>query len=403
MKNDKKLFGILFFLVLLTFGLLFGYMLFRNITEGDPYAATEDMKRKSTVDGYEDPEEVVEYVLYWIHQDDLDLALRGCAVKEVSEYFSLQSYCEILDSFTHTEILAPSDYDSKAYREINQARMTAAYSDMLEQCMGIMGSAYDVEVLNIYADVPEDADGFYYQDIRDIGSIAGSKDACNVVAELTVDGVPRRMTVTVGKYKKYWKILQFSEYKNYQYTEPQISEFVETVNAGELPISWEKMDGQRLPCNYAIAKDKAEEDIKKLIRRWFVYMQRGEIWKVMAYCDIYDAEAGLYPDSIFFSRQSDMAVKLQDFYYKLLLHDSDSLSWIEQNVKDEAVNLVSLLDTSSMIYTKLGVVKILEEDDGYARCRIRYSYSKKVFTCEVELTYRNGWKITNIGKVREVS
>lgn len=395
--EDKKLWGVLFLLLILAIAVPSVYMLFVRLAEGNPYVVTEDMERKATVDGYETPEEVVEYVLYWIQHDDLDLALRGCAIEEIAEYFSTQGYCEILDRFPdYTKMLGPADYDNKGYIEINQARMTSVYSDMLEQCMGILGSGYEVDVFNIYSDIPENADGFYYQEIRDVCSVIGAKDACNVIIHMAVDGVPREMAVTVGKYKQYWKIVQFSEYKNYKYKEPQISEIAETGSASELPIVWETMDTQILPCNYAIVKDSSKKNIESLVEQWFVYMQRGDIWKAMAFFDIYDSEAALYVDSIFFSKQSYAAQQMQNFYYDLFLYNEDSLSWIKQNPKEEAFNLVNLLDAKNAIYAKLGSMEILEKDEDYAKYRIKFDYAKKRFTFIMELTYRNGWKIKRV-------
>lgn len=395
--DDRKLWRVLLSLFIFSMMLPVGYMLFLKVVEGNPYVCTEDMARKATVDGYETPEEVTEYVLYWIQQDDLDLALRGCAIEEVADYFSLQAYCEVLDKYPKlSTAIAPAEGDSKAYTGINRVRMTAVYSDMLEQCMGIMGSGYEVDILNIYSDIPEDADGFYYQEIRDVCSIVGARDVCNVVAEMTVDGIPRQMTVTAARYKQHWKIIQFSAYKNYKYVEPQISEFIDLKSASELPIEWETMDKQVLPCNYWIIADHSEEDIELLIQRWFLYMQRGDIAKALAYWDIYDSGTELYPDSIFFSKQSYAAERMQKFYYDLLLFDKDSTSWIKQNPKEEAFNLVNLLNTNSMIYTKLGSIKMMDEEEGYARYWGHYTYSRQSFRFEVELTYRDGWKITRV-------
>lgn len=395
-KQDRTLLYIVLALFIITFGVLGGYELYTVISEGKPSMETADMRRKSTVDGYETPEEVVEYVLYWIHQDDLDLALRGCAIEEVAENFYLQDYCEIMDAFPYTDMLAPADYESPAYLKINQARMTAVYSNMVEQCINIFGSAADLNVLSISSDIPENADGYYFQDIRDICSIIGARDACNVVIQMQVDGVPRQMTVTAARYKSKWKIVQFSEYTNYNYAEPQISEYADLSMEGELPLAWEDMDDQILPCNYQIAGSTAEKDRDYLIRKWFVYLQRGDIWKALSYMNLYDAEKELYPNSIFFSKQSTAAASLQKMYYDLLLSDANQMSWISQNVKDEAVNLVSLLDTSNMAYTELMGIQVVEEGENYARYQVDYRYDGRWFSKILNLTYKDGWKIEGI-------
>lgn len=396
--RDKSLLMMGSILTVLTLAVLIAYQACNSVYEGDPYVVTKDMERKATVEGYSTPEEVVEYVVYQIHQGDLDLALRGCAIQEVAEYFSLQGYGEILDKFPYTQTLAPADYDNRAYIEINQARMTAIYSDMLEQCMGIFGDGYDLEILGIRADIPENADGFYYQDIRDIGTVSGARDACNVIVDMCVDGVQRQMTITVAKYRKYWKILQFSEYKNNLCIEPQISEYVAETENILLPIPWEDMEGQILSCNYQVADSRKEKNIEAMVRKIFIYLQRGEIWKVLAYYDLYDQKSEFYPDSIFFDRQSKAAEELQEFYYRTLLYDKGKMSWINQNVKSEAVNLTALLDASVMIYSDLSSVEVAEIGEQRARCKIRYQYDKKWFDSMIYLIYKDGWKITGFMK-----
>ena len=396
--KDKFLLVLGGFLITITLAVPIGYQLWIGIYEGNPYKETEEMKRRATVDGYDTPEEVVEYVLYQIHEGDLDLALRGCAIQEVAEHFSLQKYGEVLEVFPHMQTLAPSDNENRAYIEINQARMTAVYSDMLEQCMNIFGDGYDLEVLRIWSDIPEDADGFYYQDIRNVGAVSGARDACNVVVDMRVDGIQRQMVLTTAKYRKYWKILQFSEYKNFQYIEPQISEYAEETDAQPLPLEWEKMSGQVLPCNYRIAGSRSEKDIEALAQKVFIYLQRGEIWKVMEYYDIYDPETEFYPNSVFFDRQKRAAEELQEFYYRTLLYDKGKMSWIKQNVKSEAVNLTALLDASAMIYADLSSVEVIKVGEREARCKILYRYEQKWFDSMIYLVYKDGWKITGFTK-----
>ncbi|MCI8821372.1 MAG: hypothetical protein HFI15_02440 [Lachnospiraceae bacterium] len=326
------------------------------------------MKRRSTIDGFESPEETVEYVLYQIHRGDLDLALRGCAIQEIAENFSLQKYLEIMEEFPRTEMLAPADNGDKAYVAVNQAKLVSVYSDMLEQCMGIFGDGYEMDVLRIAVDIPEDADGFYFQEIRDICAITGARDANNVIVDMLIDGVPRQMKLTVARYRKYWKIIQFSEYKRYKYSEPQISEYTDQVLSESLPLVWESLENKILPCNYQLANSTSEKEIEKLVDHLFLYLQRGEIWKAVSYFDIYTCPLDRDPDSLLFGRQSQAAEQLQEFYYQLLLYDRDQMSWIEQNIKSESVSLISLLDASVMIYADQYIADISKMESDRAEC-----------------------------------
>ena len=393
--GDQKL----VFLLIIVFGvsaaLFGGYKILIWMREGSEGMKTQEMKRTATVESYDTPEAVAEYVLYWIHKGDLDLALRGCAIEEVAEYFSLQSYCEIMDEYEGTENLAPADHDNTAFMEINKIQMTAVYSDMVEQCIGLLGDGYELQVMDIYADVPEDADGYYYQDIRDICAIVGAREACDVVIEMKINGMPYRMTVTAVRYKEHWKILQFSAYENYRYEEPQLEAVINVSSGEELAVMWEAMQKQILPVNYKVAGDDSEEEIETLLRRWFLYIQRGDMIRAVSYFDIYDSKAGLHPDSNLFEIQNQKAKLLQQMYYKLFLHDQDALSWIMQNPKEEAENLLRLLSDDDMFLAELAGWTVLEQNDEYAKyeIKIRQSVTR---TYIMEFVYRNGWKISHI-------
>ena len=393
--RDQKLVFLWLLLFAVSMACFIGYKVYIRVTEGTDGILTSDMKRSATVDGYDSPEKVAEYVLYWINKGDLDMALRGCAIEEVSEYFSLQRYCEIMNEFSDIENLAPADYDHAGFISINKLRMTSVYSGMVEQCMGVFGEDYDLRILNIYTDIPKNADGYYFSDIRDICAIVGARDACNVVVVMEVNGVVQQMTVTAARYKQNWKVLQFSAYENYQYEEPQIEEVASSKAEGELPLVWEDMEKQMLPLNYKIVCDNSEEEIEKLLHKWFIYLQRGDMVRASSYFDIYDGSTDIYFDTTFFDIQNEIAKRMQHVYYKLFLYNQDSLNWIKQNPKEEAGNLLRMLDVDDMLKTKLTSVEILEESNGYAKCQIQIKHDVTM-SYVVELIYRDGWKISSI-------
>ena len=393
--GDQKLVYLLFFLAGISIALFLAHRIAVAKEMVPETVVVGDMEREATIDKYETPEEVVEYVMYWIHQGDLDYALRGCAIEEVAEDFSLQSYMEVLDKYVGSAVLAPSDEGSSNYWQINELRMAAVYSDMIGQCIGMMGDGYDMRVLDIYSDIPENADGYYYQAIRDICSIVGARDACNVVINMEVNGVLRQMKVTVARYKNAWKVLQFSEYSNYEYVEPQIIELVGDVREGSLPYEWDEMGEHVLPLNYKLLCDNSEETVEELLEKWFWFIQRDEVYKALTYFDIYDAKKGVYLDSVLLAKQGQAALQTQNVLYKLFLYNQGSVSWIAQNPKEEAENLLTLLDTRYLFKGNLTIAEILEESEKYVKCKVTLKESATI-GYEVELVYRDGWKIKSI-------
>ena len=64
-----------------------------------------DEAQSCTIEGYEEPEAAVGYLLYQIQQQDLDAALRICAIGDVAEYFNMASYLKDTKKFKGVEIL----------------------------------------------------------------------------------------------------------------------------------------------------------------------------------------------------------------------------------------------------------------------------------------------------------
>ena len=73
-----------------------------------------------TTEGFEEPEEAVTYFLYQVQQNNMDGALRVCAISDLAEYFSLTNFIEYTGQFSGISMLPPAEMENKAYIEISR-------------------------------------------------------------------------------------------------------------------------------------------------------------------------------------------------------------------------------------------------------------------------------------------
>ena len=76
-----------------------------------------------TTEGFEEPEEAVTYFLYQVQQNNMDGALRVCAISDLAEYFSLTNFIEYTGQFSGISMLPPAEMENKAYIEISRMRL----------------------------------------------------------------------------------------------------------------------------------------------------------------------------------------------------------------------------------------------------------------------------------------
>lgn len=393
---DRKVLLTGAFLLAITIGILCGSQAVSAYNDGAAAAKTEETKRKVTVDKYETPDEVAEYVIYQIHQGNLELALRGCAVQSVAENFSVENYALVTGELPYMDLLPPADLDDPVCIQISHARLIPDYMERLEQCQELFGKEHDVKILSISSEIPEEMDGRYYKKVRQISSILGARTLQDVRVNMEVDGSVYQLTLTAVRYRSQWEILQFSGYDHYLYTKPEFEPIQGAVEETELPIPWEEMEDQVLDLNYFIADNKKEENIEDTVWKFFLYLQRGDVKRALGYYDLYDSQEELEESSLPYIKQQEAAYELQQFYYNLLLNDQDSLNYIMQNVRDEVENFVVQLDSAEMIYVNLGSIEVIEADAEKATCQIWYNYDGGGYTRYVSLVYRDGWKISGI-------
>lgn len=356
----------------------------------EPLAEWEEA-REATLEGYEEPEELLKYMVYQLQNSRLEAALRGCAIQDLADYFSLDYYIQYLERFEGADLLPPSDTGSPAYQTIAKAELAYDYSTAVRRILKAGQETGQLMLLGIEEDVPENPDGMYYQNRQKVCEILGARSVSEYIVYLGTGTQTYELRCTLARYRRFWKVLTFHLLEDLGIEEVDLRESAENPGA---EISLADYSEAVLPQNYDILNDCAEDDIEYLIERFFLYLQREDALSAMAYMDIYRGDGEFDGTGRVFKRQGEAAANLQKFYYRILLLDEDFYDWIQRDLTARSGELVTQLSTTNMLFTDLKRITEVRNDGTKAVYEVKFLYNNDILTKRVSLYHRdNGWKI----------
>lgn len=346
---------------------------------------------EGTIEGYEEEADLISYMLLQLQNQNLDYGMRGCPVEQLAEYFSMTYYIQYMELYPDMTLIPPGDYGSSAYEAIAISRLSDYYADLLREGFKELSSYEKLILLDIAEDIPENADGKYYEHMREIREILGARSVHEMVITIQADDKIFDMRWTLVRYKNYWKLLLFTPLSGYKNTvwdmaesEKEVFETVE-VNALESDV---------LPSNYRLLSSCSEEDPEELLNKIVLYLQKEDVWSVMAYCKLYEDVPSV--SYTYFENQSQIAYQIQQLFYKLFMPDDEWEEWYRRDLIGRAGSLVGELSTAQMIYTNFSGFKVLDDQGEKMTCRINCRYAQKKIHIIFHLIYDNGWKIESI-------
>ena len=323
-----------------------------------PYREREE---ESTVDGYEEPEETLFYLLCQIQNENLDGALRCCAVSDLAEYFDMGAYLSCVEEFPGIDLIPPSDERGGAYWQVSVSKLAYDYAVQLDMCMEELVRGHTFKVYGI----------------------------------VSLDGASVELRFSLARYKRYWKVLSFSSLAYYEADKPDIricSKEFDEINIMDL----ERMSEDVLPPNYNLIYSRGEEDAEELVSNFFLYLQRGDAVSAMTYLDLRLSEGDIPVTLKALERQKKAAEWVQDFYYRVLLYDKNDVAWASRHFQDEPGYLPEKLYVRNMVFVDFDTIELTEETENSCSYTVVYRYDGQRFTNVLTLEYTDQWRITNI-------
>lgn len=389
---DKRITVIGCLLIVFLAGGLFAYQKYMDGRQVEPFYMTENMDRMETLEGYEEPELLVCYMICQIQRGDLDLALRGCAIENLAEYFVLESYLELTDEFRGIENLPPSETESEAYMGISSARLAGDYAEMLEQCRQLFGSEHEVQLLSVSEYIPENPDGMYYQTRQKLCEALGCRSVSEMQILLRIDGEDKEMYWTLVRYRSRWNVLAFNELDSAGQKEIVIRS-ADISSVENLSFDTEDV----LPLNYSLVNQNKEDTPEALLENFFLYLQREDIWSAMSYFYLYDTEGNIDADQDLLARQGELAQQIQMFYYQLFIPNRNIYEWYQREPAERGGDLVEALMCDQVVSLNLDYMQqISETADDKADYRAVYSYNGYTYVLNFTLVNQNGWMIESM-------
>lgn len=357
-----------------------------------PYMEREE---ESTVDGYEDPEETLFYLLYQIQNENLDGALRCCAVSDLAEYFDMGAYLSCVEEFSGTDFIPPSDERGGAYWQVSVSKLAFDYAVQLDRCMEELVRGHTFKVYGIASLEPDEPDGRYYERMDRISTILGARDVCEMMAYGELDGASVELRFSLARYKRYWKVLSFSTLAYYEADKLDIRIVNKEFDEKSI-MDLEMMSEDVLPPNYNLISSRGEEDAEELVSNFFLYLQRGDAVSAMTYFDLGLPEGNIPVTVEALERQKKAAEWVQDFYYRVLLYDKNDVAWASRHFQDEPGYLPEKLYVRNMVFVDFDTIELTEETENSCSYTVIYRYDGQRFTNVLTLEYTDQWRITNI-------
>lgn len=343
-KKGTFIIGIVLILGLVTG--LYQYQAVQDQNNVIAYGETEEQKREGAVSGFDDETELIRYLFYQVQQDDLDLALRACAIDNLAENFLLRSYIEFTGNYEGVNTLPPSDDESSAYMEISNARLAAHFAEQLQQCREIFGSDHQVKLLHVEEEMPENPDGKYYTDRQSICDILAAAKVREMKITFETDGQTKEMVWTLARYRKNWQVVSFNAIADGEKRPIK-------VLAAKAEPDWNTNRSEcsdRNPgCKLYGSGSEFGGNAGGTAEAVPLYLQREDVWSAMSYFSIYDETQPPHTTAELLERQGQTAEQLQQFYYHFFFADQNKYAWYFRELETRAKDIVKDLRSNQIV------------------------------------------------------
>lgn len=390
-RTEQGIFAVGIGVILVLIGSLFLYQRHVDAKNVIPQSEWQAKADEFSVEGYEEEEDLIAYMLWQIQEKNLDYALRGCAVQDLAKYFSMTYYIEYTEQYPDLNLIPPADYGSSAYEAISVSRLSLDYAVKLENAFQMLSKYGNLKLVDAVEDVPENPDGKYYERQDKICEILGARSIREMLITVQTDQGTIEMCWTLARYKRFWKLLLFNPLEQYQSADINISSISREI-IESMDTNVDKSDV--LTCNYYFVNDCSEENPEDLVNRFLLYLQKQDVWSAMTYYKLYDQKPSA--DMSYFKRQNQAAVEIQNLFYRMFMPDENMKEWYLRDMDARAAQLVGELSTAQLVYSNFANIEILESTQNKIKCHIVYAYNNRYEWITFNLTYDNGWKIESI-------
>lgn len=338
-------------------------------------------------EGFEEAEDTISYLLLQLENGNIENALRVCAIEDISDYFNMTLYLEYTEDFRGTEMIPTCESEGDGYSVISSVRLAADYGNIIQECIDQISEADSVEVYNIIKDEPENPDGKYFQRMESISNILGARDVAEYVVYMKADDIPLELHLSMVKYRRFWKVLQFSSLQTVGINCLDLSKSSEVMD--DMPLDLDSYAGIMLPMNYFLLRSQSFQDTQTMLQSFCMYLQRGDVLSALACYEWPSGDEQQEFNQEVLQKQKDAAVQIQEYYYRMFLSEVD-FAWVERHYYDEAEYLPEELRLPNMQYVDFYSIDFVQENENIEEYRISYGYNQKWFESTIMVSKSTG-------------
>ncbi len=405
-KYYPELIGIVTILLLAIIILLYKINLHYKYTE--TAIMTEQMKRSNTIDGFENPYDMVNYMIDALKKDDLDKGLRGFPIDEKLLGINVGMIIDSLNEFSTNITYMPSQWSQ--FVPISSAEITGDYVRQFENIRNQFNKK-EVEIDRINFILPEiQFSEEYISTSTKICEMWNAEDRMELIIKLDMNGDTYAMGMTLLKYNGFWKIDSFKSNlaKERGYTDIwkcADSEYDKLINEerekqilNSNGAELNSTQSQLLPLNYVLYNSRFSKTPEDLIKEFILCVQKNDLSGIMTYMDIYGDENPLQKEtSDILLNQRKAAEEIQNFYYYLFGNDYASISTVSlEELGMTGDQISNSFNLDEILY--LDVNTIFQVDDQeYAA--VYYFNGKHYLSGFTVKQYERGWLIETLSSV----
>lgn len=405
---------------------------------------TEEMTRESTIEQFENPEDLVRYLLAAIQNKDMDLALRACAIDE--RYLGMEFFDILKENgkFSYTSLIPPAS-SYWEYRPLSSVQLAEFYMDRYLECEEKISqytniSVESVDIVNPKQQMLNES----WLEMKEFSSKWGADASCQLMALLKCDGEYKVMGFTLGKYYGYWKVFDIGAELLAQDNEKfittitkdeyakiagniEVVDFITSLNKKLLgenddeetetkPKKIKRPEEQILPLNYFVVSASYGKTEKATISDFVLWLQKRDVAMAMSYSTVDNKVKSTEKISEDILRyQSEFSKELTYFYYGLLgiKYQAEPKTLLEMG--KSAADIFKELSPEQVPYMNIANIVQMRTDAGKGTNQYLafYTFNQKIYMSGYTLKqYGEGWQIETLsselanlqpGEVREIT
>ncbi len=408
-----------FFAIILLILIIVGYREFQAKEAFNPQYTTEKQNREATIDGFTEPNQIIEYIMTAVQEQDLDKFLRGCAIDEVALKSNMEKFIEKKGVFGIYTALAPS-MNYNFYFPLASSELTNYYSEIFESMITNLEEPKQMKIDGIHFVLPSSENESEYKLMMQRETeMWGAEAICEMYAEYTVDQKSYATQFTLINYYGYWKLFGISSESLgsgiYELENQDISDKVEDGKEKEYnkylkglyEEKYEKLEetdnindikNELLIPNYFLLNTVYGETPREVIEKFTLYLEKGDLMSAMAYGGVSEEKklAKIIED------QNSFAVQIKSVLYSILEISIEREETSLEELGATASQIIKDLDPQYIKYMDLmGIKKVSESQDTEEYVAV-YRYAQKYYLLGFTLvSHDGGWKILSLSSKTE--